>query len=121
RPIQLIEKETGQLSEPQTIPPYFSQCRYATKNDVDVIYEVTEKSAPVGTISGVERFYVHLDFGKLVEKPFAIYGRPAPGASILNKLICYGILAKEAASVHLFHKHAECGVDSSAYTHTSRN
>src|SRR2546428_13844581 len=110
RPIQLINKETGKLSEPQTIPPYFSQCRYATKSDVDLIYEVTEKSAPVGTISGMEKFYVHLDFGKLVEKPFAIYGRTGTGKSILNKLICCGILAKEAGSVLLFDMHSEYGV-----------
>ncbi len=110
RPIQLINKETGKLSEPQTIPPYFSQCRYATKSDVDLIYEITEKSAPVGTISGVERFYVHLDFGRLVEKPFAIYGRTGTGKSILNKLICCGILATGAGSVLLFDMHSEYGV-----------
>ena len=80
RPIQLIEKASGKLSEPQTIPPYFSQCRYATKADVDLIYEVTPKSAPVGTISGVEKFHVHLDFGKLAEKPFAIFGRTGTGS-----------------------------------------
>src|SRR3970282_2891125 len=37
RPIQLIEKESGKLREPQTIPPYYSQCRDATKKDVDLI------------------------------------------------------------------------------------
>ena len=110
RPIQLIEKETGELSEPQTIPPYFSQCRYATKTDVDLIYEPSEKSAPIGTISGVEKFYVHLDFGKLVEKPFAIFGRTGTGKSILNKLVCCGILAKDAGSVLLFDMHSEYGV-----------
>jgi uncharacterized protein len=110
RAIQLIDKKTGRLSEPQTIPPYFSQCRYATKEDVDLIYEVTEKSAPVGTISGVEKFYVHLDFGKLVEKPFAIFGRTGTGKSILNKLICCGILAKDVGSVLLFDMHSEYGV-----------
>ena len=110
RPIQLIEKETGKLSEPQTIPPYFSECRHATKKDVDMIYEVTAKSAPVGTISGVEKFYVHIDFGRLVEKPFAIFGRTGTGKSILNKLICCGILAKDAGSVLLFDMHSEYGV-----------
>ena len=110
RPIQLIEKASGKLSEPQTIPPYFSPCRYATKTDVDLIYEVTPKSAPVGTISGVEKFYVHLDFGKLAEKPFAIFGRTGTGKSILNKLICCGILAKDAGSVLLFDMHSEYGV-----------
>ncbi len=110
RPIQLIDKGTGQLSEPQTIPPYFAECRHATRQDVDLIYEVTEKSAPVGTISGVERFYVHIDFGKLVEKPFAIFGRTGTGKSILNKLICCGVLARDAGSVLLFDMHSEYGV-----------
>src|SRR5207247_744299 len=40
RPIQLIEKASGKLSEPQTIPPYFSACRSATKADVARIYPV---------------------------------------------------------------------------------
>ena len=110
RPIQLIDKETGRLSEPQTIPPYFAECRHATRQDVDLLYEVTEKSAPIGTISGVEKFYVHIDFGKLVEKPFAIFGRTGTGKSILNKLICCGIVAKDAGSVLLFDMHSEYGV-----------
>ncbi|MEK6839293.1 MAG: ATP-binding protein, partial [Candidatus Thermoplasmatota archaeon] len=108
--IETVTWASGKLSEPQTIPPYFSQCRYATKADVDLIYEVTPKSAPVGTISGVEKFHVHLDFGKLAEKPFAIFGRTGTGKSILNKLICCGILAKDAASVLLFDMHSEYGV-----------
>ena len=110
RMIQLIEKESGALSEPQTIPPYFSECRHATKQDVERIYEPTEKSAPIGTITGVEPFYVHVDMEKLVEKPFAIFGRTGTGKSILNKLICTAILAKDAGSVLIFDMHGEYGV-----------
>jgi DNA helicase HerA-like ATPase len=110
RMIQLIEKESGALSEPQTIPPYFSECRHATKADVERIYEPTEKSAPIGTITGIEPFYVHVDMEKLVEKPFAIFGRTGTGKSILNKLICTAILAKDAGSVLIFDMHGEYGV-----------
>ena len=116
RPIQLIDRESGRLSEPQTIPPYFSECRHASKDDVELIYEVTERSAPVGTITGVERFYVHIDFGKLVQKPFAIFGRTGVGKSILNKLICCSILARDAGSVLIFDMHSEYGV----YSKTDR-
>lgn len=110
RMIQLIDRETRDLSEPQTIPPYFSECRHATREDVERIYQPTEKSAPLGTITGVEPFYVHLDFDKLVEKPFAIFGRTGTGKSILNKLVCTAILSKEAGSVLIFDMHGEYGV-----------
>ncbi len=75
RMIQLVDRETKKLSEPQTIPPYFSACRHAVREDVERIYEVTETSATLGTITGVEPFFVQLDMKKLVEKPFAIFGR----------------------------------------------
>jgi len=110
RPIQLIGKKDRKLSEPQTIPPYFSECRHATKEDVELIYHPTAKSATIGSITGVEPFYVQLDFEKLVEKPFAIYGRTGVGKSILNKLLCCAILAKKAGSVLIFDMHGEYGV-----------
>jgi len=114
KPIQLIEKESGDLSEPQTIPPYFSEARHAAKQDVDVIYEITDTSVPLGTIRGIEPYFVHIDFAKLVEKPFAIYGRTGAGKSILNKLVCLAILAKDVGSVLIFDMVGEYGVYSRA-------
>lgn len=110
RPIQLIHRETSRLSEPQTIPPYFSIARHAALNDVEKIYQKSEYSAPLGSIRGVERFLVHVDFGKLTEKPFGIFGRTGMGKSILNKLVCIGILAKDVGSVLIFDMHGEYGV-----------
>lgn len=110
RPIQLIEKETDKLSEPQTIPPYFAEVRHALREDVERIYEVNKHSAPFGSIRGVEEFMVHIDFKKLTEKPFGIFGRTGMGKSILNKLVCVGILARRAASVLIFDMHGEYGV-----------
>jgi len=110
RMIQLVDRETKKLSEPQTIPPYFSACRHATRDDVERIYEVTDTSATLGTITGVEPFHVQLDMKKLVEKPFAIFGRTGTGKSILNKLVCAGILSKDVGSVLIFDMHSEYGV-----------
>ncbi len=110
RPIQLIDKETGRLSEPETIPPYFSETRHAVEKDVELIYQKTHRSAPMGTIRGVSKFYVHVDFEKLTEKPFAIFGRTGMGKSILNKLVCCGVLAKRAGSVLVFDMHGEYGI-----------
>ncbi len=110
RMIQIIDRETKALNEPQTIPPYFSECRHATKADVERIYEPTATSATIGTITGVEPFYVQVDMGKLVEKPFAIFGRTGTGKSILNKIVCTAILAKEVGSVLIFDMHGEYGV-----------
>jgi len=114
RPIQLIEKESGDLSQPQTIPPYFSEARHAALQDVQLIYEITETSAPIGTIHGVEPYFVHIDFARLTEKPFGIFGRTGAGKSILNKLICLAILAKDVGSVLVFDMQGEYGVFSRA-------
>ncbi|MFQ6106937.1 MAG: ATP-binding protein [Thermoplasmata archaeon] len=110
RPIQLIHRETSRLSEPQTIPPYFSIARHADRKDVEKIYQVSLHSAPLGSIRGVERFMVHVDFDKLTEKPFGIFGRTGMGKSILNKLVCIGILAKDVGSVMILDMHGEYGV-----------
>lgn len=114
KPIQLIEKESGDLSEPQTIPPYFSEARHATRKDVEHIYEITDTSVSFGTIRGIEPFYVHVDFQVLTEKPFAIFGRTGAGKSILNKLVCLSILAKDVGSVLIFDMVGEYGVYSRA-------
>jgi len=114
KPIQLIEKDSGGLSEPQTIPPYFSEARHAERKDVELIYEVTDTSVPLGTIRGIEPFYVHVDFKTLTEKPFAIFGRTGSGKSILNKLVCLSILAKDVGSVLVFDMVGEYGIYSRA-------
>lgn len=110
KPIQLIEKGSGRLSEPETIPPYFSEARHATKSDVEKLYEVTANSAPIGSLRGVAKFDVNIDFGKLVEKPFGIFGRTGSGKSIFNKILCTCILARKRASVLIFDMHSEYGM-----------
>jgi DNA helicase HerA-like ATPase len=110
RPIQLVDKESGKLLEPQTIPPYFAEARHATRKDVERIYQPTDGSVPLGRILGVEPFLVHVDFRRLTEKPFAVFGRTGVGKSIFNKLVCLGILAKDAGSVLIFDMHGEYGV-----------
>ena len=110
RMIQLVDRETKKMSEPQTIPPYFSACRHATRADVERIYEITDTSSTLGTITGVEPFHVQLDMKRLAEKPFAIFGRTGTGKSILNKLVCAGIISRDAGSVLIFDMHGEYGV-----------
>ena len=114
RQIQRIRKSDGKVMEPQTIPPYFAECRHATREDVELIYERTEKSAPLGTIRGVEAFHIHMDFDKLTQKPFALFGRTGSGKSVLNKLICLATLATDASSILLFDMHSEYGMYSKA-------
>src|SRR3989441_12152556 len=97
-------------ADQKTIPPYFSACRHATRTDVERIYEITDTSATLGTITGVEPFHVQLDMKKLVEKPFAIFGRTGTGKSILNKLVCAGIISRDTGSVLIFDMHGEYGV-----------
>src|SRR3989454_11919681 len=108
--IKPVDGEAEKLEDPQTTPPYFSSCRHATREDVERIYQVTDTSATLGTITGVEPFHVQLDMQKLVEKPFAIFGRTGTGKSILNKLVCAGILSCDVGSVLIFGIHSEYGV-----------
>ncbi|HYS71851.1 MAG TPA: ATP-binding protein [Thermoplasmata archaeon] len=81
---------------------------------MESIYEVTDTSVPLGTIRGVEPYFVHVDFETLTEKPFGIFGRTGAGKSILNKLICLSILAKDVGSVLIFDMVGEYGVYSRA-------
>lgn len=110
KPIQLIEKTTGKLSGPETIPPYFSEARHAKREDVEKLYEVTSSSAPVGSLRGVSEFDINIDFERLVEKPFGIFGRTGSGKSIFNKILCTSILARGRASVLIFDMHSEYGM-----------
>lgn len=109
RPIQLFGREDGRLHEAETIPPYFSPVRLAREEDVGRLYGQTASSAPLGTLRGVPGFWINLDFGTLVEKPFGIFGRTGAGKSILNKLVCGGILARDTAGVFVFDMQDEYG------------
>lgn len=110
RAIQMVEKGSGKLWEPETIPPYFSVIRHAGTDDVEKIYVPTSKTLPIGTLRGVSKFWVNIDFSKLVEKPFGIFGRTGTGKSILNKIVCNGIISKDFASVLIFDMQDEYGV-----------
>lgn len=109
KPIQLIG-EDGRLYGPETIPPYFSLVRTATHEDVQKIYQPTETSMPIGSLRGISDFEIQLDFARLTEKPFALFGRTGMGKSILCKIVCNSILTKDIASIFLFDMHQEYGI-----------
>ncbi len=108
KPIQLID-EDGKLFEPETIPSYLSNVRTAGKEDVNKIYRITEYTMNIGTLRGVPEFEIPLDYEKLTEKPFAIFGRTGMGKSILCKIVCNSILLKDVSSVFIFDMHSEYG------------
>ncbi len=109
KPIQLIDGNGG-LHEPETIPPYFSRVRLASREDVSRIYVPTQSSLPLGSLRGVEDFSVFVDFERLSEKPFAVFGRTGAGKTMLNKLLCTCMLARNSASVLVFDMHQEYGI-----------
>ncbi|MDD3421874.1 MAG: ATP-binding protein [Methanocellales archaeon] len=109
KPIQLID-DVGKLHEPETIPPYFSEVRMAVREDVQKIYQSTETTMPIGSLRGIPDFEIPLDFASLTEKPFAIFGRTGMGKTILCKIVCNSILAKDTASILLFDMHQEYGM-----------
>ncbi|MEM2933777.1 MAG: DUF87 domain-containing protein [Halobacteria archaeon] len=53
---------------------------------------------------------IPLDLAKLTEKPFAIFGRTGSGKSILCKILCSSIIAKQAAALLIFDMHQEYGM-----------
>ncbi len=110
RPIKLINRVTGLLEEPETIPPYFAPARFASREDVDRIYEPSEKTLPMGTLRGVSDFEIHYDFESLCEKPFGIFGRTGMGKSILCKIVCSSIISRNIASILVFDMHGEYGM-----------
>lgn len=109
-PIQIIEKKTGELSEVETIPQYFTEVRFATADDVKTIYQPTKTSMPIGNLRGIPEFSIPIDFEKLTQKAFAILGRTGMGKSFLNKIICNYILHTGVASVFVFDMHGEYGM-----------
>ncbi len=109
-PIQIIDKKTGDLGEVETIPQYFTEVRFATAEDVKVIYQPTETSLPLGNLRGIPEFLIPIDFEKLTQKAFAILGRTGMGKSFLNKIICNFILQTKVASVLVFDMHGEYGM-----------
>jgi DNA helicase HerA-like ATPase len=108
RPIQLIDRESGALAEPETIPPYFSEARMATEEDARSIYKF--EGSPIGTIRGLPEFHISLHLQRLTEKPFAIFGRTGAGKSIFNKILCNGIIGNDIASVLIFDMQDEYGL-----------
>jgi len=110
RPIQLINRVTGAREEPETIPPYFAPARFASRDDVNLIYVPSEKTLPFGTLRGVKDFEINYDFEKLCEKPFALFGRTGMGKSILCKIVCSSIISRGVASVLVFDMHGEYGM-----------
>jgi hypothetical protein len=109
KPIQLIDEEGG-LNEPETVPFYLSGTRLALPRDVERIYRPSPASLPIGHLRGIEGFPIPLDFARLVEKPFGLFGRTGVGKSILSKILCSGILSRGTASLLLFDMHQEYGV-----------
>lgn len=110
RAIQIIDRNTNKIYEPETIPPYLAPVRMAVKEDVEKIYEPTKSSMSIGSLRGVPGFEIQIDFDRLTEKPFGIFGRTGVGKSILCKIICLNILEKNAARIVIFDMHGEYGL-----------
>lgn len=115
----LPNKEQGDLELQEfmrgfdTIPPIFSKGRDVTEDEFKLIYEVSEFSDPIGTLRGFE-YEVPIDFKKLVEKPYGLFGRTGIGKSILNKILCLYILKQGVSQLLLFDMQGEYGLVSRA-------
>ncbi len=109
--VQMIDKTTFKTYLFETLPPYFSTGRLANKTDVEIVYktEKPEDSQTVGTMRGVEEFEIPINFKKLVEVPFGIFGRTHSGKTFLNKIILGNILQLGISQVLVFDMQSEYG------------
>ncbi|MCK5345521.1 MAG: DUF87 domain-containing protein, partial [Candidatus Heimdallarchaeota archaeon] len=109
--IQMIDQISGKAFEFETLPPYFSSGRLANKTDVQRVYQtdLPEHTQSVGTLRGVEGFEIPIDFNKLVEVPFGIFGRTHSGKTFLNKIILGNIIKTGVAQVLVFDMQSEYG------------
>jgi hypothetical protein len=114
--VQMIDRESGKSFNFETLPPYFSTGRLANESDVNHVYktDVPEHSQTVGTLRGVEGFEIPIDFKKLVEVPFGIFGRTHSGKTFLNKIIMGNIIHTGVAKVLVFDMQSEYGWQSRA-------
>ncbi len=109
--VQMIEQTSGKAFEFETLPPYFSSGRLASKSDVQRVYQtdLPENTQSVGTLRGVEGFEIPIDFKKLVEVPFGIFGRTHSGKTFLNKIILGNIIKTEVSQILVFDMQSEYG------------
>lgn len=109
--VRMIDKATLKTYQFETLPPYFSTGRLANKTDVEKVYktEIPEHSQTIGTLRGVKEFEIPIDFEKLVQVPFGVFGRTHSGKTFLNKIILGNIIFTEVASVLVFDMQSEYG------------
>ncbi|MFW9996355.1 MAG: ATP-binding protein [Candidatus Odinarchaeota archaeon] len=107
--VQMIEQATKKPLEFETIPPYFAKARKSLASDAETIYGKGEKSIDVGTLRGIDDFPVVINFEKIVELPFGIFGRTGSGKTFLNKIILGNIVYSEVAQVLVFDMQSEYG------------
>jgi len=109
--VQMIDKISLKTYLFETLPPYFSTGRLANKKDVEIVYKTNkpETSQTIGTLRGVEGFEIPIDFEKLVEVPFGIFGRTHSGKTFLNKIILGNIIHLGISQVLVFDMQSEYG------------
>ncbi|MHA1977469.1 MAG: ATP-binding protein [Candidatus Hodarchaeales archaeon] len=109
--VQMIDRISGRTFEFETLPSYFSTGRLATETDVQRVYrtDLPEQSESVGTLRGVEGYEIPIDFKKLVEVPFGIFGRTHSGKTFLNKIILGNIIKTEVSQILVFDMQSEYG------------
>ncbi|MFX1294083.1 MAG: ATP-binding protein [Promethearchaeota archaeon] len=106
--VQIVDKHEEDISNFETIPPFFAKARHTTQDDVNKVYHESPQSGSVGTLRGID-FHIPIDFEELTSKPFGLFGRTGSGKSILNKIICGVILKLKVANVLVFDMQSEYG------------
>ncbi len=111
RPSLMLE-EAGSLEGPtlspvRNIPMHFATLREATEVDFDLVFgEESKTRFALGTPPTMD-IPIPIDLEELVKRSNGVFGQSGTGKSVLTRLLLFGIIKSDVASVLVFDMHGE--------------
>jgi DNA helicase HerA-like ATPase len=111
RPSLMLHESTspvGRGPQPiQTIPDHFALLRLANPDDVALVFgQPDDQHFALGTPPSMN-IPVPLDLQRLIQRSNGVFGQSGSGKSVLTRLLLFGIIKADLASVLLFDMHNE--------------
>jgi len=84
--LRKIDRATGNIFPPETIPPLFSKSTKMRHDVYEKIYKFNEHSV-IGNLRDFKEFPISIDLDLLTETSFGLFGTTGSGKSVLFKLL----------------------------------